>query len=499
MAILVLCNIGARDVMWDDQEIRPAREGGERLLRELEQDPGQATRLRFPILEPCLRHLLTRHPQGRDDPPWQVILFGTDQPDPHHRPSDTLYFAELIAHHLPDRLNGLRAKFEAQRITGINPSLYDEAYEAFGRLLPERPEGFSWVYVILAGGTPACNMGLLLQALRRYRERLRVLYLPYGGEPHELRIGQQLIQAFREETARDRLMEMDFARAEALLRELGAHPGLIALAAYAARRAEFDFQGAQEALDQAIREGDREIRAFIDRRLRHDLDPLFQSGDPRRRWEALLRELFWNARAAYRSRRYADFLGRVYRFQEAVLRFLVEDLLCLPTDLAPHVREETLQRWEKEIRDNPALLEFLESQKVEGKPLDWRQIARPTYKALLAFAIEHGGRHPDGRPMVPERDRDRYRELLRRVNQLDPLVELRHRTIIGHDFVGVSEEDLRRRYAPRENEKVLDPVEGLGRILKLLHIDLRDDPYAAIAAFIQDRLSGDMAGPGSAR
>jgi len=61
MALLILCNIGARDVMWEDQEIRPAREGGERLLRELERDPGQAARLRFPILEPCLRYLLSRH------------------------------------------------------------------------------------------------------------------------------------------------------------------------------------------------------------------------------------------------------------------------------------------------------------------------------------------------------------------------------------------------------------------------------------------------------
>jgi hypothetical protein len=68
-------------------------------------------------------------------------------------------------------------------------------------------------------------------------------------------------------------------------------------------------------------------------------------------------------------------------------------------------------------------------------------------------------------------------------------VERRHRTIIGHDFVGVSEEDLRRHYAPREGEKVLDPVEGLARILRMLHIDTRDDPYSAIADFIQGRLS----------
>jgi hypothetical protein len=107
---------------------------------------------------------------------------------------------------------------------------------------------------------------------------------------------------------------------------------------------EFDFERAREALDQAMREGDAATRDFIRQRLLHDLDPLLGPGDPPRRWEALLRELFWNARAAYRSGRYADFLGRVYRFQEALLRYLVETLLGLPTDLAREVREETRRR-----------------------------------------------------------------------------------------------------------------------------------------------------------
>jgi hypothetical protein len=332
-------------------------------------------------------------------------------------------------------------------------------------------------------------MGLLLQGIRRYGERLRVLYPPYGREPHELRIGRQLLQVFQEAAVRDRLREGDFARAEALLRDLGAPPGLIALAAYAARRMEFDFEGAREALDQAMREGDAATRDFIRQRLLHDLDPLLGPGDPPRRWEALLRELFWNARAAYRSRRYADFLGRVYRFQEALLRYLVETLLGLPTDLAREVREETRRRWEEGIRGNPALLRFLEQQEVEGQPLDWRQISRPTYKALLAFAIEKGGTDAEGRPLVPEGERGRYQALLKQVNQLDPLVERRHRTIIGHDFVGVSEEDLREAYAPWREGKVRDPEEGLERILGMLHIDTRDDPYSAIADFIQRRLS----------
>jgi hypothetical protein len=55
--------------------------------------------------------------------------------------------------------------------------------------------------------------------------------------------------------------------------------------------------------------------------------------------------------------------------------------------------------------------------------------------------------------------------------------------------VGVSKEDLREAYAPWREGKVRDPVEGLARILEMLRIDTRDDPYSAIADFIQRRLS----------
>jgi len=487
MTILVLCNVGARDVTVEKRVLKLAREEGRRLLEEY---PAVAPRLAFPIIEPCLRYIVAQHPPIKEQPGGvdRLVLFGTDQPDPKYQHSDTLYFAELAVRRLPDLLGDRVRSIERQLIQGINPALYDEAFEKFDELLAELPHAEVEIcYVIIAGGIPACNTALLLQGVRHYGDRLRVVYLPKGGEPQELRAGLQVINAFREAAAIEHLERLDFANALPRLERLGADPGLVGLVAYAAQRLAFDFRSAQATLEQALRDGDRPTREFILQRLRHDLDPLLTENGGHERLAALLRELYWNAAITYRHRRYADFLGRVYRFQEAVLRYLVERIFGLPTDLKPAVREENQARWNAGIQANPRLLTFLEAQTVEGEPLDWKKIGRPTYKALLSYATkEELGLDAAGKPLLSPSERGRYEALVDRINAFDQLVKLRHRTIIGHDFEGVSEPLILEHYkgSVKLNGTRRTPVEGLAEIMEKLHVDVRDNPYQVVAEFV---------------
>jgi len=221
--------------------------------------------------------------------------------------------------------------------------------------------------------------------------------------------------------------------------------------------------------------------------LRHNLDPLLIKDGDRERLSALLRELYWNAAITYRHRRYADFLGRVYRFQEAVLRYLVETVFGLPTDLGPKVREVNRRLWSEGIRANPRLVAFLETREVEGKPLDWEVIGRPTYKALMSYATKEAeGLDVEGKTLLSPGERKKYAALLSRVNKLDPLVELRHRTIIGHDFEGVSEPLLLENYKGSRTPDGMSrtPVEGLKEIMGMLSIHVQDNPYQAVAEFV---------------
>ncbi len=486
MTILVLCNVGNRDLVLDGEASspHPARVEGRRFLERYDD---VAPDLTFPIITPCLRYVSARHPAGID----RLILFGTDQPDPDYRARDTLHFAGLAARRLPAALGPTLKEAGWRPIAGINPALYDEAFEAFEAfdgLLDDVPDDDVDVcYVAIAGGIPACNTALLLQGVRHFGDRLRVVYLPHQGEPQELRAGQQVMGAFREAAALEHLARCDFANALPRLEGLGAGPGVTGLVGYAAQRLAFDFRSAQSTLLRALRDGRRPVRDFIKDHLRHDLDTLLDEPSGPRRLKALLRELYWNAAITYRHRRYADFLGRVYRFQEAVLRYLVEEILGLPTDLSPEVKEETDRRWMEGIRGNETLLAYLKSQMVGGNSLDWTSIGRPTYQALLAYATGDGadeGLNADGEPLLSPADRGRYAALLKRVNGLDSLVQLRHRTIIGHDFEGVSKEQLEERYGSAES----GPVEGLREIVQMLEIAVRRDPYRLIADFVSGQL-----------
>jgi len=481
VTILVLCNVGNRDVMLEGKAPASPREEGRRLLEDYAV---VAPQLSFPIIEPCLRYIIDQNPGGVA----RLVLYGTDQPDVEHRNKDTLHFAELAARRLPELLKGLVHEAQAVRIQGINPALYDEAFEKFDELLTGLPkEGVEACYVVLCGGVPACNTALLLQGVRHYGDRLQVVYLPQKGEPQELRAGRQVMNAFREAAAIEHLERLDFANALPRLKRLGADPGLINLVAYAAQRFAFDFRSAQATLLQALEDGDQGTRQFIAERLRHDLDALLVDIGDHERLLALLKELYWNALITYRHRRYADFLGRVYRFQEAVLRYLVERIFGLPTDLKPAVREANQVRWNEGISANGRLLAFLESREVEGEPLDWQTISRPTYKALLSYATDEDlGLDAEGNPLLPPGERQRYAALLDRVNAFDGLVKLRHRTIIGHDFEGVSEAEILKHYkgSPKPGGIRRTPVEGLGEIMGMLKVDVRESPYQGVAEFV---------------
>ena len=501
MTILALCNVGARDVTVEGKVLRPAREEGKRLLDDY---PSVAPDLVFPIIEPCISYIIEQHPDNDDRRGGvdRLVLFGTDQEDPTYRSSDTLHFADLAVRRLPELLGGRVRNIERRVIQGINPALYDEAFEKYDGLLTELARAeVEACYVVIAGGIPACNTALLLQGVRHYGHRLRVVYVPQGGEPQELRVGLQVISAFREAVAIEHLERLDFANALPRLEELEADPGLTGLVAYAAQRFAFDFRSAQATLLQALRDGDRPVREFIQQRLRHDLDLLLAEARPefdgrdgsQERLGALLRELYWNAAITYRHRRYADFLGRVYRFQEAMLRYLVERIFGLPTDLKPDVQEANRARWNEGIQANARLLAFLESRTVKGYALDWKKIARPTYKALLSYATDKAlGLDAGGKPLLSPGERRRYDALLDRINAFDRLVELRHRTIIGHGFEGVSEDLILAHYKgrPRQNGTRPTPVEGMEEIMGMLGVDVRESLYQAVAGFVIQGLRG---------
>jgi hypothetical protein len=506
MAILVLCNVGNRDIQVRDRTVAEglgialgrepgapwtiwgAREGGQRLW----EHPEAAAGLSFDILDPCLEQVISRH-RGPID---RLVLFGTDQPEglvaERHRQKDTLHFAEVMARHYGGQAASRIRRVAVLQVRGIDAALYDEAFEAYGKLLSDLPQSVEACYLIISGGMPACNAALLLQGVRRWGERARVLYLPEGAsEPRELRAGAQILASLQRAVIEAHLQRLDFAAARALMPAIEAPRAVCGLAAYGQQRLDFDFDTAQETLlDEVERHGDLAVRRFVDS-VRCDLDPLCGSDESTERLRTLLAELFWNSEIAFEQRRYADFLARVYRFQEAVLRYLVETAYGWPTDLSLRAREGTLQAWKQALAMDDRLRAYLAAKGVDGRSLTERQINRYTFNALLAFALDpKGGQREDGGANVPPDRRQFLQAQIKRVNAFDKLVELRHRTIVGHDFEGVSLSKIRAAYPNGEKDAQgqPDPVKGMMVLLEALQVPVRNNPYRRLAAFIAERL-----------
>ncbi len=507
MTLLVLCNVGNRDIQVRDRAaadrlgialgretrapwtIRGAREGGKRL----EEDYSEiADSLSFDILEPCLEYVISRHGRQVD----RLVHFGTDQPEgpvaEHHRQKDTLHFADVMARHYGGRAAPRIREAEARYVQGIDAALYDEAFDAYGKLLADLPQEVEACYLVITGGVPACNAALLLQGVRRWRERARVLYLPEGRrEPRELRAGAQILDSFQRAVVEAHLARLDFAAAQTLMATIEAPRALCGLVAYGQQRLDFDFDTAQATLlDEVERHGDLEVRRFADT-LRHDLDPLLGEANSAERLRTLLAELFWNSEIAFEQCRYADFLARVYRFQEAVLRYLVETTYGWPTDLGLKTKRATVDAWNAALLINTRLMTYLTEKGINGWPVTERQINRYCFGALMSYANDPGqGLDGEGQPIVPADRQGFLRAQVKRVGAFNKLVELRHRSVVGHDFEGISLDKIREAYpnGERDDDGLPDPVRGMKVSLVALGVQVRDNPYRRLAALVAAQL-----------
>jgi hypothetical protein len=385
------------------------------------------------------------------------------------RDKDTVWFGKIIERYLRERYADLLGSIIRTELGDINPSMYDEAFDAYGRLLAQHYDPHAEVcYVLMAGGIPACNTALQLQAISCYGERCQTIYQPEGGEPYPLRAGKQLLKTFRRATIIDALERLDFATAHAMAAHIKKEE-LVQLIAYAHYREAFDFERAQQALQQALEVASGTLRMFLTE-LRREMADLVARED----MAVLLRELVANAEITFTNGRYADFLGRVFRFQEAALRYIVETKLELPTDMSKQKAEVNKARFQQGIADNPGLKAFLDKRTINKKPLCYDIPTIPVMQALLDYGIQ-GGTRADGTPYMSKAEQGRYTGVKRLLDRFSNLAQLRNQSIIAHGFQGVSRERLGEAYQG-------DPLADLQETAsKVLGEKLDETPFKRIA------------------
>ena len=193
-------------------------------------------------------------------------------------------------------------------------------------------------------------------------------------------------------------------------------------------------------------------------------------------------ELVENATIAFNNGRYTDFLGRMFRFQEATLRYMVEHIYGIPTDIDKKKGDQNIRIFQAAINQNPGLLHMMQQTKIGKNALRFDEPNMPTLGKMIEYMID-GGVRADSSPYLKQSDRGVYRSVLERVNKFGKLSDLRNQSIIAHGFQGISLPKIKAAYGDG------DPMADMRTIIKQLQMTTNEQSlFERISIFVVEQL-----------
>jgi hypothetical protein len=487
MRVAYLANVGTRDLQRGGEQLKQPRKDGEDLLAA--DWNAVRSQLSAPILAPGLRHVLQ---QAGSLVRLQLLV--TDQPPPRpgerdYRPSDTLNFGKLLQRLLTEQF-GPALQEVAWEPMRFNPADYNETLGFFAKYLPllVPPETVDFVYIAPVGGTDACNAALTIHAVQLYRDKCQFIYVMPWGDVQTLYLSQELLAVIDRREAAAHLSRHDYmALRQTLQRAQLGKEWQRHLCDYADRRTRFDFRRAREALQegQTLATGEAKLQLA---RLAESLDPFLQdrppatSADGEAVWQSwfdlqrrLLAELYFNLRLKRQQNEWVDFLGRLFRLQEAVLRLVFE--LKIRHSTAKHP-DTGFRDFDRGVRTVPGLPERMEAGPDGCIRADTGNLSR-----ALGFWVRSG-------------EGNQYGPLHERLAAIGStlMAELRNKSIGAHGYHGVSREDvedaLNRATKKSTSQPRLTVDDLLDKLRDALHTlgvptDEAADPYARVQSLLR--------------
>lgn len=482
MTVWLLANVGNSDLLVDRSRLPqpPApndpktwwtpRRIGEEVCNKPER---YAESARLPLLEPTINWLFQHeHLTGND---LRLVLFASDQPQDDTLEAewlkDTIAIAEAIGKIVTRKPFEIPHKqVRTQRIVG-SPADYSNMLSFYTDQLPKVAEWIKpddRIFIEVSGGTPAMASMLIVMGVEVFGERVRTLYVERGAAiPYEVGVARELFARKTRDTLCDQVRLHAYAVAKQTLKDAGylAAPGdpdrqlLAALLSYADRRLSFDFERARNALQDARRLAVGESQARIGRWLRE-----LESPDT----AAHLSELIHSASIKLSFGDYADFVQRVFRFQEASFRYMLDQIGAQYSDKqGKFIKSEWLQ-------SQAGLEKFLSSYRnpATNQP-DAVKLDRPLNRFSLGAIVDF---------FVQTRDPWKgWHGASKQLHRLSAVADLRNKGISGHGFDGIGQDDLEQAYE--------QPVEVLRQDLESIYEALfgqlpGPNPYDAINAVI---------------
>ena len=472
MSVMLICTLGSRDLQLSGELIKPAREKGREIMQNLDTVKGNLT---YPIIRNVLEHILNIEKQSIS----RLVLIPTDQDEQftksEYRLNDTIEFARILKKLISEHYGHKVRDVKISPITK-NPAYLDTMFSFFNNTLNDavfQMRDIDKCYVEQTGGVPAANMALLYQCVNKFKDKCHVLYVTESNQVISLRISDIILDEKRKSLFPHLVEKYDYASLCAHLDESRQDEHfMLNLCQYAQRRLHFD-------TDEAILIADRGINTFfadgreVFEHLASDLQHLasdlqkVKSKD----YVSLIAELFYNMRIKYLRQEFVDFLGRLYRFQEAVPRYLIEKEFSISTDVDPKTGKQT--DLDRLLESDEELKGFIASQKMpKGGNIDPSRVGTPRLVAFLDFLIEKKGM-------------EKLRPVSDFFKKTEKLMNIRNNSIIGHGFKGVSEEIIKENY---DGDVLEDLKAVVSLVLEKSGRESESDPFERINRILIERI-----------
>ncbi len=463
--IIFLANIGNRDIKDSLGEIKRCRTQGWEFL---DRYPGNKDQLTFPILEKGITFVFDELEIGEID---EIVLFYTDQDKKagEQRERDTIYFANLLEKLLPDRFpNILNIRCEKIKGNPVNTDTLFPFYDNFFRQYCSE-QTVERAILSSAGGIPACNMTMIIQGIKNLSEKSEILFVPEKEKPRVLDLTMTILNDYHRQLCLGLLERYDFAGLTQVMeqRDVGTQFGYH-LACYFRDRLIMNYGSASAQLDRTINLFDN---------LYNDVKKSFQSLFPNDKWKTLndflddlgtdvnfffttiqrptmsetqqlsperqevmwqvwfeksrvrIAELWLNAWVKWHTGEFTDFLGRLYRLNEAMLHFIFEK----ETRYSIKKNGKGFPDFECYLsNEGKSFCEFLEN---EGMKFDGPNV--PVLKKFLTFLVRKEGKE-DYRPL---------KKLIDKIGDTNGILKLRNNTIIAHGYASVDRTKIDEEYS----------------------------------------------------
>lgn len=515
MKNVLIMNLGAQDLQIkadkleemielfsDDEEVKKTLKLVKKVENNFKVSPGDFRKFTNKLLEyypkgidfidfPIIKSIIKKVETVLENEELQkIILIVTNQNDINHNGKDTIYLGEIIKKLSADKkleieLNKLIKNVEIVACcTKSNPSDYDEMIRFYDKEL-RKEYNSDVIFLNITGGTPAMAFGLLYNT--SINASCRVIPF-YTKQNTNTSVKFNICETFRKEDDKSRICEFinknDYMAAKMLLERYNEkyevsknkYQTVLNMVKAAHARIQFDFENASKYINKA-EDYDSESRFVCDRFIYYIKELQNKKNI------YLLNELKNNAIYEYENGAYTDFLGRIFRLQEAIYRYILikENVLeenenngkpqftreekFRYNDSIPKIDIKNVSDRLKNILEQNCKTKFtkeeleyinqkIDSQYVKHKPkIDIKYMSDKLKEILVEESKEY--------------------ELYNYCTKMDKLKQIRNNSVLAHGYQGVSKAKI--------DDEIGDTIEFLNNLIlkykKVFNTEINDDEF----------------------